>query len=70
VLESDWYAAGGYQGQDVVQLAKRRAVGSRPPRTRQHGHLDTLGRPFLAIAHNSDEFATRSVLDVQAAWSR
>jgi hypothetical protein len=70
VHESDWYAArAGYQGQDVVQLAERRAaeLAAAHANTPNTVHLDTLGRPFLAVAHNGGEefYATRSVFDVQ-----
>ncbi|PRQ06642.1 SpvB/TcaC N-terminal domain-containing protein [Enhygromyxa salina] len=73
-LDSAWYAERiGYQGQDVALQKERRAaqLAAKHARTPSKVHLDTLGRPFLAVAHNKDDqgadefYATRSVLDIQ-----
>jgi RHS repeat-associated protein len=74
VTESDWYTARTpYAGGDPSLLAEERAadLAAAHYATPTVVHLDTLGRPFLTIAHNKnleddDEFyATKSVLDIQ-----
>jgi RHS repeat-associated protein len=74
VTESDWYAARTpYGGSDPSLEAEERAADLAAV---HHGtpsvvHLDVLGRPFLAVAHNknledeSEFYETRSVLDIQ-----
>uniref|UniRef100_UPI00280AB262 hypothetical protein n=1 Tax=Enhygromyxa salina TaxID=215803 RepID=UPI00280AB262 len=73
VLESGWYAERiTYGGNDVALLAEKRAavLAARHANTPSVVQLDTLGRPFLSVAHNKDAeggdelFATRSVLDI------
>jgi len=74
VLDSPWYAERiSYQGADVDLLAEKRAaqLAAKHANTPSVVHLDTLGRPFLSIAHNrdtnnQDEFSqTKTVLDIQ-----
>ncbi|PRQ09960.1 RHS repeat domain-containing protein [Enhygromyxa salina] len=74
VLVSDWFAQrDGYEGSDVARQKEARAaeLAAKHANTPSKTHLDTLGRPFLSVAHNkdligNDEFyATRSVLDIQ-----
>ncbi|PRQ08098.1 SpvB/TcaC N-terminal domain-containing protein [Enhygromyxa salina] len=74
VTDSDWYAARySYGGADVGLLAEKRAalLAADHHGTPSVVHLDTLGRPFLSVAHNIDlnddaeYFETESVLDIQ-----
>ncbi|HPG77009.1 MAG TPA: hypothetical protein PLU61_12590, partial [Rhodoglobus sp.] len=73
VLESDWYAARfDYAGADEALLKEKRAalLAAAHANTPSQVHLDTLGRPFLTIAHNkagaANVFtATKSVMDIQ-----
>ncbi|EDM79665.1 hypothetical protein PPSIR1_16425 [Plesiocystis pacifica SIR-1] len=74
VLDSSWYASRfDYAGSDVALLKEKRAAleAAKHANTPSVTHLDSLGRPFLAIAHNKDLqgndefFQTKSVLDIQ-----
>ena len=70
VLQSDWYGARlGYEGDDIARQKERRAaeLAAAHADTPTRAHLDTLGRPFLAVADAGDGelHTTRSVLDVQ-----
>jgi RHS repeat-associated protein len=73
VLESDWYDARiGYAGMDPALLKEKRAAQEayKHRETPTKVLLDTLGRPFLTIAHNKDGednlyFETKSVMDIQ-----
>ncbi|MFV8749406.1 SpvB/TcaC N-terminal domain-containing protein [Nannocystaceae bacterium ST9] len=73
VLDSDWYAERyAYAGVDEALLKEKRAalLAAEHANTPSKVVLDTLGRPFLTIAHNKDEeddvfTATKSVRDIQ-----
>ncbi|PRQ09355.1 SpvB/TcaC N-terminal domain-containing protein [Enhygromyxa salina] len=74
VLDSHWYAERiSYQGPDVALEKEHRAaqLAAKHANTPSKVHLDTLGRPFLSVAHNKDLvgndefFETKSVLDIQ-----
>ncbi|PRQ09409.1 RHS repeat domain-containing protein [Enhygromyxa salina] len=74
VLASDWFVQrDGYEGPDVALQKEARAaqLAAKHANTPSKVHLDTLGRPFLSVAHNKDLvgndefFETRSVLDIQ-----
>jgi RHS repeat-associated protein len=73
VADSDWYAERySYGGADEALLKEKRAalLASDHANTPTVVHLDTLGRPFLTIAHNKDGatnlyFETKSVMDIQ-----
>jgi RHS repeat-associated protein len=74
VTESDWYAARTpYGGSDPSLEAEERAadLASVHYGTPSVVHLDTLGRPFLSIAHNKDEegdpvfYETKTLMDIQ-----
>lgn len=70
VLESDWYAARiGYEGDDIALQKERRAakLTAVHANTPSRVHLDTLGRPSLAVADpgGGELHPTRSVLDIQ-----
>ena len=66
VLESGWYAAriGGQLGVDEQRAAQLTEAHADTPAV---VHLDTLGRPFLAVADNAalGSYETRTRLDVQ-----
>jgi YD repeat-containing protein len=70
VLTSDWYASRiNYAGSDVALLKEKRAAqqSAAHANTPSKVVLDSLGRPFLALAQlEVDVFlATKSVLDIQ-----
>ncbi|PRQ09407.1 RHS repeat domain-containing protein [Enhygromyxa salina] len=74
VIGSDWHTVRiSYQGADVGLLAEKRAalLAADHHGTPSVVHLDTLGRPFLSVAHNKDlvgdseYYTTKSVLDIQ-----
>ncbi|MFV8753052.1 SpvB/TcaC N-terminal domain-containing protein [Nannocystaceae bacterium ST9] len=73
VLDSDWYAERyAYAGADEALLKEKRAalLAAAHASTPSKVVLDTLGRPFLTIAHNKDGeddifTETRSVMDIQ-----
>ena len=66
VLESGWYAAraGGALGAEEQRAAELTEAHANTPAV---VHLDTLGRPFLAVADNGalGSYETRTTLDVQ-----
>ncbi len=74
VAESNWYDERiGYGGMDPALLKEKRAAEEayEHRETPARVLLDTLGRPFLTIAHNKDGeddlyFETKSVMDIQA----
>ncbi|NVB39974.1 toxin [Pseudenhygromyxa sp. WMMC2535] len=74
VLDSAWFSQRiDYAGSDAGLLEEKRAaqLAAAHANTPSLVHLDTLGRPFLSVAHNKttaneDEYIeTRSVLDIQ-----
>ncbi|MFO7566460.1 MAG: toxin TcdB middle/C-terminal domain-containing protein [Enhygromyxa sp.] len=73
VLDSDWYDERyDYGGADEALLKEKRAaeLAAAHANTPTVVHLDTLGRPFLSVAHNKEDqtdqyLETKSVLDIQ-----
>lgn len=68
VLDSDWYVRMSSSPLDAEKVAATKAAAHADTLTTQH--LDTLGRPFVSIAHNringTDYYVTtRTSLDIE-----